>query len=157
MSGAVLILGSSNINFVDCEIFHTGMYAVKLDSGSAYNLFDSCHIYDMGAGIRNSLMFNHEGGVWVTNNAHFTTVTNSYIHAGGRIWNAGIGVIAQNSHNNTISNNEIADLYYSGKWGKYPPEISEEFLLDGVGDSTQQMHTAIGLLITTYMILDRIY
>lgn len=101
-------------------------------------------------------MFDHEGGVWVTNNAHFTTVTNSYIHAGGRIWNAGIGVIVQNSHNNTISNNEIADLYYSGKW-EVPPEISKEFLLGGAGDLIQQTHTVTGLLITTYMILDRIF
>lgn len=95
-----------------CEIAHVGEHALWLTSGCQGNRFEQNHIHDMGA-----------GGVYIGEGHHATipavstgrnVVYNNFIHDGGHVYQAGIGVWVGQSGENIISHNEICDFFYSG-------------------------------------------
>ncbi|MBI1318132.1 MAG: right-handed parallel beta-helix repeat-containing protein [Candidatus Hydrogenedens sp.] len=100
----------------DCEIAHTGGYAFWLDAGCQQNRIQRNNWHDLGA-----------GGVRVGGNtkpvgtmsaadvvASRNTIDNNWIHDGGKIYQAGVGVWIGHANYITLSHNEIADFYYSG-------------------------------------------
>lgn len=113
-----------------CEIAHLGEYAVNFARGCHSNRIELCHIHDLGAGgvrlgepMRTGKDMPQSDAVRTGGNV----VHNNFIHDGGHVFPAGIGVWVGQSANNTISHNEVCDFYYSGislgwTWGYGPHE-----------------------------------
>ncbi len=101
-----------NCSFEQCEIAHIGTYAVWLGRGCKFNLIAQNHLHDLGAGgirIGEDKMAAEDAA-----EASQNTIRNNYIHDGGHVYAAGVGVWVAQSGRNTISHNEIHDLDYSG-------------------------------------------
>ena len=112
LGAAVSASGTRQCALERCEIAHVGEHALWLQRACQENRLVQCHLHDMGA-----------GGVYVGEGARATVPTtstrgnlvhNNFIHDGGHVFAAGIGVWVGQSANNTISHNEVCDLYYSG-------------------------------------------
>ncbi|MBM3289535.1 MAG: hypothetical protein FJY92_05235 [Candidatus Hydrogenedentes bacterium] len=104
----------------DCEIAHIANYGVWLREGCTDNLVRKNHVHDMGAGGVRIGVGNDpktEGEATLRN-----VVDNNWIHDGGKKYPAGVGVIVQRSSHNTVSHNDISDIFYTGvsvgwSWG----------------------------------------
>jgi len=106
-----------------CEIAHVGTYGVWFSRGCKDNRIVQSHIHDLGAGgvrIGEATMAEKDVAESSRN-----VVSNNYIHDGGRVYAAGVGVwVAQSSHNE-ISHNDIHSFDYSGmsigwNWNEAP-------------------------------------
>ncbi|MBU0606939.1 MAG: right-handed parallel beta-helix repeat-containing protein, partial [Armatimonadetes bacterium] len=132
LSGAVFGRGMLNCALEGCEIAHVGQYAVWLEQGCRDNVIRQCECHDMGA-----------GGVKIGETATVTeaklatahnTVDNCYLHDGGNVFPAGVGVLVLRSSSNCVTHNEICDLYYTGvsvgwSWG-YAPSSANQNLVE---------------------------
>ena len=109
---AVSLAGARNCALESCKVTHVGEYGVGLGPGAQDCRLENCEITDMAAGgvkIGDWASQPDDGSLSTRN-----TVTNCLIAHGGRMHPAGIGVWVGRSPGNTISHNEICDLYYSG-------------------------------------------
>ena len=106
-----------------CEIAHVGTYGIWFSRGCKENRIVQNHIHDLGAGgvrIGEAAMAKHDVAESSRN-----LVSNNYIHDGGHVYAAGVGLwLAQSSHN-VISHNEIHSFDYSGmsigwNWNETP-------------------------------------
>ncbi len=120
--------GVRHCEFNDCEIAHSGEYGLFLQQGCQHNRIVHCHIHDLaGGGIR-------IGGMGVPkndNDASFgNVIDNNFVHDGGHVWDAGVGVWIGLSRQNKITHNEICDFDYTGisigwSWG-YKTDAARE-------------------------------
>lgn len=109
---AIELEHTRNICFFNCEMQHTGGYAIWLNWNCKNNRIDHCYLSDMGAGgikIGNPC-FTNDSTLISRNNI----VNNSIItHAGSEL-PCGVGVAIFHASDNQITHNEISDLRYSG-------------------------------------------
>ena len=117
--------------FQQCEIVHTGGYALWLSKGCQDNRIEQCHIHDLGAGgVRIGPV---ERVTWLDRRARKAEppyeddppipdslraqrneVFNCFIHDGGHVYKAGIGILIGRGLYNKVHHNEVCDFYYSG-------------------------------------------
>ncbi len=109
---AVMATGARHCVLEDCQIAHVGTYGVWFGRGCKDNRIERNHLHDLGAGgirIGEDRMAQHDVA-----EASRNVITNNYLHDGGHVYAAGVGLwLAQSSHN-TISHNEIHSFDYSG-------------------------------------------
>ena len=116
----VMLTGARNITFEECEIAHTGTYALWFRQGSQNNQVKQCHLHDLGTGgIRIGETSTPEN---IACAVEHILVDNSWIHDGGHVFPAGHGVWIGRASYNTISHCDISDFYYTGiaigwSWG----------------------------------------
>lgn len=109
---AVMATGALDCVIEDCEIRHVGMYGLWLRAGCKRCRVERTHIHDLGAGglrIGERIMATED----VAEASH-NVVHNNYIHDGGHIYPAGVGIWVAQSGNNIISHNEIHSFNYTG-------------------------------------------
>ena len=104
--------GARHCTIERCEIAHVGTYGIWLARGCKDNRIVQNHFHDLGAGgvrLGQDKMAQADVAESTRN-----LVANNYIHDGGHVYAAGVGIwVAQSSHN-TISHNEIHSFDYSG-------------------------------------------
>ncbi len=122
-TAAVYALGARHCRFTGCEVAHTGGYGLWLQLGSKDNRVEQCEIHDLGAGaVRlGETRLPEEPEMQAERNA----VHNCFLHDGGNVYHAGVGVWIGRTSHNTVSHNEICDFLYTGisvgwSWGYAP-------------------------------------
>lgn len=112
VEAAIELTHADNVNFVNCEMQHTGGYAIWLKEACTNNTIDHCYIADLGAGgIKiGSPCYTNDSTLISRHNV----VNNSIItHAGSEL-PCGVGVAIFHASDNKVTHNEISDLRYSG-------------------------------------------
>ncbi|MHC4176003.1 MAG: right-handed parallel beta-helix repeat-containing protein, partial [Planctomycetota bacterium] len=95
-----------------CEIAHTGNWGLQFGEGCRNNKAEKCHLHDLGGGgvvLGENEKPEHDG-----QRAEHNVVHNCFIHHGGRVFHAAVGIWIGSSNNSTVSHNEISDLYWCG-------------------------------------------
>lgn len=101
---------------IGCTVEHTGGYGAWLDAGSQQNRIAGNHFHDLGAGgIRVGGSSDPVGQMKQTDVvASRNVIDNNWIHDGGKICHAGVGVWIGHANYTTVSHNEISDFFYTG-------------------------------------------
>ena len=124
-TATVLLRGARHCTLTGCEIAHTSGYGLWFERGAQECKAEQCHLFDLGAGgvrIGENSLPKAEPEQTAKN-----TVENCFIHDGGKVFHAGVGVMIQKSSYNTLRHCEICDFLYSGvsvgwTWGYAPSD-----------------------------------
>lgn len=110
--GVIVFEGARNCNISGCTITHTGWYGIEVGSGCNNINITHCKLNDLGAGgIKiGGAVYGKEEPL----HTHHITVTDNQICQAGRFFHSACGILIVNAAWNTVSHNEIFDLYYTG-------------------------------------------
>jgi hypothetical protein len=117
-----------NVSISNCELLHTGSYALWFNRECHYNTISHCYIADLGAGgIKVGENFLRTDGRAVSSH---NVIDNNIITSSGHELPCGVGIAILNASDNQVTHNEISDLLYSGisvgwTWG-YNKATAEE-------------------------------
>ena len=123
LTGAVYTKGAVNCRLEDIEVAHVGTYAVWFAAGTRDTVLFRSELHDLGAG--GVKLGETRSGKNEATACRNNLVDNCFIHDGGHVAKAGIGMWIGRSSYHTVSRNEICDFDYSGvsvgwSWGYAP-------------------------------------
>lgn len=101
LDGTVLIEDAADVTLENCEIKHTGNYAISFNRSKDCSVTSS-FLYDLGGG---GVKIDYSQGV---------SVLNSIIRKGGQVFPSGVGLLIRESSKVKALHNDICDLRYSG-------------------------------------------
>ena len=128
----VFARGARHCRFEDCEIAHTGGYGLWLEHGCQENQIVRCHVHDLGAG---GIRLGHTSlPAEQAQQAERNEIHNCFIHDGGHVYHAGVGVWIGRTSHNKVHHNEICDFFYTGvsvgwSWG-YAPSTAHHNVIE---------------------------
>ncbi len=112
LPGVISFKNAKYCSVENCVIKHTGMYAIDLVYNCKNMRIQGNVMYDLGAG---GVKLNGANEREPKNErTQYVTVADNDIGLGGRVFLAGIGVIAVHANHIRIAHNHIHDLYYTG-------------------------------------------
>lgn len=120
---------TNNISFINCHIIHTGNNGIWLRQECYNNKIQNCTFKDLGiGGIKLGLGNRLQDNRLISSN---NIIENNLIDNIGNDQACGVGILILNSKNNTISHNELSNMYYTAisagwYWG-YNKDKKNEF------------------------------
>ena len=130
-TSAIHAHGAKHCQFKQCRVAHTGGFGIWLSLGCQDNRIEQCNIYDLGAGgvrigpaetvtwldrrVRKSEPpYEQDIPVPLSLRTDRNEVFNCFIHDGGNIYMAAVGIMVGRGSYNRIAHNDVCDFYYSG-------------------------------------------
>lgn len=115
LDATVMLNYAEDIALENCEISHTGNYAISFDCSR------NCR-------VEHSFLYDFGGGGVKIDSSKDIKIINNIIRKGGQVYPAGVGVLIRESSHVKALHNEVCDLRYSGfsvgwVWG-YAPSLS---------------------------------
>lgn len=136
VDAAIQLDYADHIVFEDCEMLHTGNYAVSMSTDCHHNTIRHCYMEDLGAGgIKVGEPYMRKPSWPITSN---NIIDNNIIKNAGHELPCAVGIGLFFTKDNQITHNDISDILYTGIsvgwfWG-YNKDKASASVMDDNGD-----------------------
>lgn len=130
--GSIEILHTRGCWVKDCTFRNLGVHGINIERGCSLITLYGNNFYDLGAGA-----IKVNGGLFgcrQENETYDNVISQNNIRHCGRRYKAATGILLQHTHSNTVSHNDISDLFYTGisvgwVWG-YKDNIARDNIIE---------------------------